>query len=447
MSKLIKKFQLPDGGIDRRSPSSTYQEYMSGRPQMTYWMGEMAREPEYVQMGRDNAKIRDEVYGKPQSRTNYVTATPKEQQQAARDGYTAKQKALAALGLYKSKVDGVWGRGSQAAEKEALTQGYKWNGNDYVKDTPQQTVQRYKTLDEDVQGRGYQLFTDLPRSLMANMFPYSYGEDEDGKATSTATGDLDHQSQALARKMQSAINGKDPRRQLMEDLADNEIGSEVWNNYLKGEALENFRHPYWRSHPEELQFALRGRLDQMSLAENRGQKYNTYEVNPNYSSKSAGDLPTYRIADPKRRAAEYANALAYMRANKDKAVRSKDGKSYIWSVIGDPYAQHGNYSLVADDLENLTNARFVDNWDYVVNPAGNSPVWVGDYLQEGIGAQPVNARRMREAITETDITPTDMAGSIAKLYMQNMYDKAKGKVKSLLPFGKTGVKLVPKYSY
>jgi len=38
---------------------------MSGEPQMTYWMGEISKEPEYVQMGRDNAEIRDEVYGKP----------------------------------------------------------------------------------------------------------------------------------------------------------------------------------------------------------------------------------------------------------------------------------------------------------------------------------------------------------------------------------------------
>lgn len=134
MSKLVKKFQLPAGSIDRRAPSSTYQRYMSGEPQMTYWIGETSKEPEYVQMGRENTKARDEVYGKPQSRTNYVTATRKEQQQAARDGYIAKQKALAALGLYKNKIDGAWGRGSRTAEQQALAQGYSWNGKEYMID-------------------------------------------------------------------------------------------------------------------------------------------------------------------------------------------------------------------------------------------------------------------------------------------------------------------------
>ena len=133
MSKLIKKFQSPAGSIDRRAPSLTYQEYMSGEPQMTYWMREVSKEPEYVQMGRENTKARDEVYGKPENRSNYVTQSKVDQQRVAREGYIAKQKALAALGLYKNKIDGLWGRGSKAAETEALAQGYKWDGNNYTK--------------------------------------------------------------------------------------------------------------------------------------------------------------------------------------------------------------------------------------------------------------------------------------------------------------------------
>ena len=428
MNKLIRKFQTPFDGIN-------------------YWA---EQQPDYADYANHLRQVYEETKAQQpqpvQTRAPQISAS--DQKRIDRDTYTAKQNALAKLGLYKLAVDGRWGRGSHAAEKEALAQGYNWNGSDYVKPQPKEPAGgKYITPEEDVARSGYHLLTNYPRNLMNNMYPYSYGEDEDGKSTSTASGDIELQTAAFKRKVEGAMQGKDPRRQLMEDLADNEIGSEVWNNYLKGEALENFRHPYWKAHPEELQFALRGRLDQMSLAENRGQKYGTYEVNPNYSSKSAGDLPTYRIADPKRRAAEYASALAYMRANKDKAVRSKDGKSYIWSVIGDPYAQHGNYSLVADDLENLTNARFVDNWDYVLNPAGNVPVWVGDYLAEGANGQVIPARRMREAITETDMTPSDMAKVGARMVASDLYNQAKSAVKSWLPFGRQGLKLIPRRRY
>lgn len=135
MSKLIKKFQLPAGGIDRRSPSSSYQEYMSGEPQIQYWMEETSREPEFVEMGRKAAKIKEEVYSKPQSRASYVLLTPAEQASKQADAAAkAKQKALALLGLYKNKIDGVWGRGSRAAEDAAISQGYSWNGREYVID-------------------------------------------------------------------------------------------------------------------------------------------------------------------------------------------------------------------------------------------------------------------------------------------------------------------------
>lgn len=482
--KLTRKFQLGGGAPSQpawgyRSPNQDNPDYAKFR---------YTREPSATQEDTPTPMTpatsgvgKGVLQTKEQQRVNSYSGQRKQVAQL--------QDQLYSLGFfgntdYNKAVDGLEGKGTRAAIAQAQQAGYTYDpatraltkNSNKTTNTPstventtaginsgrpaidQDKYQKdVKTL-ERIQNKKSNFWEGVPVinkifQMQDNSYPYSYAMDEKGNPLTTMGTNKEEQIAGITRKVNASLKGIDPQRDLMNQLAENEIGSDVWNSYIKGSnSLANFANPYWKKHPEELQFALRSRLDQMNLANNKAQRWNSYEVNPNYQSASAGDLPTYRIADPTKRAQEYASAISYMANNKNKARLSSNGKYYIWDVEGDPYLQHGNYSLVADDLD-LTNARFVDNWDYVVNAPGSKPVWVGDYLDEGKGAKNNVPRALHDQIVETDATGKEIKQAVAKNLLKGSLERAKDGVvnwfsgKGNVAAAKYGAKLTMNNNY
>lgn len=153
------------------------------------------------------------------------------------------------------------------------------------------------------------------------------------------------------------------------------------------------------------QFVVRGRLDQNLLHGGQPQKYNTYSTDYGYLT-NGGDS-TYTFTDSKARAIEQAWARNYVKNNihrvhhknddrnsksfvkedgsngSNDVVYSNDGKHIIFSVPGgDPYAQHGNFSIVTD-LDGK-NGRTYDVWDFGLGPFSSNNLFGTRKISTGI---------------------------------------------------------------
>ena len=72
---------------------------------------------------------------------------------------------------------------------------------------------------------------------------------------------------------------------------------------------------------------------------------------------------TWALADDDKNRQEANFARRYLSANPNAYTLTSDKKSRVYHVDGgDPYAQHGNFSIVTD--ADGSNARIYDDWDY-----------------------------------------------------------------------------------
>lgn len=232
--------------------------------------------------------------------------------------------------------------------------------------------------------------TSSINSMYDRMYPYSYGdmiihngdtvaykgqEIPEGAILKQITANVpkELQKEALKGKIRFAVNGIDPRKKFMEEYANMDLNDpsniEKINNRPKGMIRVS-------ASPND-QFEVRARLDAMDHYANRKQKYNTWEVNPDFSSPTAlsRGQATYRIADPQQRERLYAEMTNWFLRNKNKGHWSEDGKAWIVPSMG----FMGNHALVADDQNGL-NLRYGDYWDYAVNSPGGTYMYMGDRL-------------------------------------------------------------------
>lgn len=115
---------------------------------------------------------------------------------------------------------------------------------------------------------------------------------------------------------------------------------------------------------ERKQLAIRGRIDQNQLHSGYAQKYGTYTKNTEFTPK--GYKEAYVLSDPDARKREQDFIREYVRTH-EPTRRSANGDAYIYELKGgDPYAQHGEYSIVTDTLKN--NPRSIDDWDFGFGP-------------------------------------------------------------------------------
>lgn len=130
---------------------------------------------------------------------------------------------------------------------------------------------------------------------------------------------------------------------------------------------------------DRIQFAIRGRMDQNAIYAGQPQRYNTYTKANGYTMNNGAQ--TWALTDTEKNEEEKRWARNYMKNHKPRL--SDDGKHYIYDVeYGDPYAQHGQFSIITD-LDG-SHARTNDLWDFgkVKHIPGEDKVYVGTYIDE-----------------------------------------------------------------
>ena len=249
-----------------------------------------------------------------------------------------------------------------------------------------------------------------------NMYPYSYGDklvnNKTGEITTYTGGEIPQgwtlkqvsasddplvQGWAAASKIGRSVVGMDPRRAIMNQLADIDLSTEegrnLWNS-LAQEAQKNnmvFFNGHTNLTPEQIQWYTRARLDNMSMYKDGTMKYNTYEVNPEYESNTAKSrhAKTYRIADPVMRNKINQEMANYWLKNAKTAKWVKEGdanyKNANFKITKDgKYVMQnmgylGNQAMVADDI-NGTNLVNGDWWDYIIDDPNARAFYTADRI-------------------------------------------------------------------
>jgi len=266
------------------------------------------------------------------------------------------------------------------------------------------------------------LITKKEISMYDNMYPYSYGDvlvnTKTGETTpydggevpagfrlrqTTANDNERVQGKSAFSKIRSSSQSKDPRREYMEQMAGLDLntaeGQASWAKMVKG-APEGM--VYIHGNPQENQFIMRARLDQMNMYSGRPQQWDTYEINPDYESPTAKGRgsSTYRIKDPKMRELINGQMANYFLQHAKEGKWTKDGSAYVLPNMG----YMGNQSLIADD-EKGTNLRYGDWWDYEIDAPQARRFYTADRLSEP-GKAPVyqskyGLGRNKAAMTES----------------------------------------------
>ena len=326
-------------------------------------------------------------------------------------GALAKQKELVNNG-YKLAINGDWGKQSKAAWYDYQIKKKKAE-QDAIDNNILYNLGKNKNLKVDTRevskGVG-----GMVSSTLNNMFPFGY---DNSKDTQIANNFLHKQGinydigglYGSATKIIGGVTGTSKAGKAMQEFADLDLNNS--KNYSKADSLWNIarqEEPRWGHLGGDMkrkQFVVRGRLDQNLLHGGQPQKYNTYSTDYGYLT-NGGDS-TYTFTDSKARAIEKAWARNYVKNNIHKVhhknddknskgfakedglnssndvVYSNDGKYIIFSVPGgDPYAQHGNFSIVTD-LEGK-NGRTYDVWDFGIGPFSSNNLFGTRKISTGI---------------------------------------------------------------
>lgn len=291
------------------------------------------------------------------------------------------QQKLKDAGFYKGAIDGDWGKNSQAA-----WEAYSAQQQDDVDNNISYNLGKSKHLKVDP-NKVLQGFGGLLSRTLNNMFPFGY---DTSSATQEANETLAANGINLPiggiygglDKIVGGIMGTSQAGQASKEYADLDLSDK--SNYAKADSLWNVikqEEPRWgpRGSRESRQFKIRGRMDQNSLHGGQPQKYNTWTTEGGYVT-SDGDS-TYTYSDPSKRAAEQAWARNYVKTHKGKL--SKDGKHLVFPVAGgDPYSQHGNFSIITD--RDGKHGKTYDVWDFGFGPISTNSLPGAQNIVTGI---------------------------------------------------------------
>ena len=278
------------------------------------------------------------------------------------------QQKLKDAGFYKGNIDGDWGKGTQAAWKAYSAQEQSKPKD--VDNNISYNLGKSKHLEVNP-NKVLQGFGGLLAHTLNNMFPFGY---DTSSATQKANETLAANGINLPiggiygglDKIVGGITGTSQAGQASKEYADLDLSDK--SNYAKADSLWNVikqEEPRWgpKGSRESRQFKIRGRIDQNLLHGGQPQKYNTWTTEGGYVT-SDGDS-TYTYSDPSKRATEQAWARNYVKTHK--GVLSKDGKHLIYKVAGgDPYSQHGNFSIITDPEGK--HGKTYDVWDFGFGP-------------------------------------------------------------------------------
>lgn len=326
-------------------------------------------------------------------------------------GALAKQRELVNKG-YKLAIDGDWGKQSEAAwqdyqvkkkkaEQDAIDNNILYNlgKNKNLKSDPREISKGVGGMVSHALNNMFPFGYDNSKDTqMANNFLHKYGINYDVGGLYGAT-----------TKLFGGMTGTSKAGKAMQEFADLDLNNP--KNQSKADSLWNIarqEEPRWGHLGGDMkrkQFVVRGRLDQNLLHGGQPQKYNTYSTDYGYLT-NGGDS-TYTFTDSKARAIEQAWARNYVKNNihrvhhknddrnsksfvkedgsngSNDVVYSNDGKHIIFSVPGgDPYAQHGNFSIVTD-LDGK-NGRTYDVWDFGLGPFSSNNLFGTRKISTGI---------------------------------------------------------------
>ena len=323
----------------------------------------------------------------------------------------AKQRELVNKG-YRLAIDGDWGKQSEAAwqdyqvkkkkaEQDAIDNNILYNlgKNKNLKSDPREISKGVGGMVSHALNNMFPFGYDNSKDTqMANNFLHKYGINYDVGGLYGAT-----------TKLFGGMTGTSKAGKAMQEFADLDLNNP--KNQSKADSLWNIarqEEPRWGHLGGDMkrkQFVVRGRLDQNLLHGGQPQKYNTYSTDYGYLT-NGGDS-TYTFTDSKARAIEQAWARNYVKNNihrvhhknddrnsksfvkedgsnsSNDVVYSNDGKHIIFSVPGgDPYAQHGNFSIVTD-LDGK-NGRTYDVWDFGLGPFSSNNLFGTRKISTGI---------------------------------------------------------------
>lgn len=317
------------------------------------------------------------------------------------------QQSLINLNYNPGKVDNIWGKRSQAALDAAIADGW-FVGSDgalhkqgdaqkyfdaFAKQSTQPTMDLQaealriaKQLQPKAEIKpaepeykvatpadsGWWLGKNIMNKFYDNTYPYSYGDKMQPDGTlKQITGDDSSVEQIVGMydKGKAAFKEMDPRRKLMNELADLDLntpeGIAAWRK-LAPEAKKKQVIRAWGTDENKMrnqQWEMRARLDAMNLYQGRNQKWNTFveQSDPNLLSGAAtrAGRPTLIPGDKKQRDRIYGEMANYYNQNKHKAIY--DPEKNIYRL---PFMSYlGNATIVYDPTDE--SVRYTDNWDYV----------------------------------------------------------------------------------
>ena len=316
------------------------------------------------------------------------------------------QQSLIDLNYNPGKVDNIWGKRSQAALDAAIADGW-YVGSDgalhkrgdakkyfdaFAKQSTQpginyaeeaQRLSQYRIPDVEIEpvepeykvatpgDDGWWLGKNYMNNLYDNMYPYSYGDKiEDGKVKQVDGDDSAWtQVTGMYDKFQAAREGKDPRREFIDQLAALDLntpeGLAAWRKMapeaknagvirINGISDDDIRNQQWE---------IRARLDAMNLYQGRNQQWNSFveQSDPNLLSGAAtrAGRPTLIPGDKKQRDRIYGEMANYYNKYKDRAIYDPEANIYRL-----PFMSYlGNATMVYDPTDE--SVRYTDNWDYL----------------------------------------------------------------------------------
>lgn len=230
-------------------------------------------------------------------------------------------------------------------------------------------------IDNSLKAKAQRVAANPVVKTLNNMFPFGYDNSNvSSEVTNTLNsitrGKIPNVTNAIGRtigvfnKLFKGVTNTDKAGQAMVEFADLDLSKpqnrkraeELWKIANKEES----KWGHLIGSLERRQKAVRARLDQNYLHGGFPQKYNTFSKAAGYTTRS--NSRTYGYSDPEMKRIEQEYIKNYIRTNKP-TKRTSDGQ-YIWQVSGgDPYAAHGDFSIIASDLKG-TNARNYDEWDF-----------------------------------------------------------------------------------
>lgn len=347
--------------------------------------------------------LKDYKLVKPQLRSRSAQSQHTDQDYLKKNAESIqKQLMRAGYNVGKTGADGKWGKSSQAALDKALAEGY------VLKDG-KLTNPNIRVAQPANPGVWGSVKNYVSSDIYDNMYPYNYGDvrNPDGTYRQVSGSDpIDTQVVAGWRKFTSGVEGMDPRRDLMNQMAaldlNTEEGMKAWKDLAaKADQLNLKMVRYKGTTPAQIknqQWEMRARLDAMNLYQGRAQQWDTF-IEQTDQSKLSGRAtkagrPTLIVADKNQRNRINGEILNYWNAHPEQRIKGKDGLYRM------PFMSYlGNATIVQQPDGSL---RYADDWDYTWTSDNdpNRPYFgevLSDFSGNGYGTG-VNSRSFNEGL-------------------------------------------------